>query len=296
MPGFGCPWGTVMETADGPRARRYRRRMKPISYARHRFPPEVIRHAVWLNLRFTLSLPRRRGASGRARGSTSPTRPWVAKFGSAFRPQPAPAAAAAAGVGHLAPRRDGDLGPEPTCIYLWRAVRQRDFEARLLDLLVQPSGYLIINIGTRLILGGPPLKLVCAKLLKKSGAAAPRVARDRQAALLCGREARTRPRRAGMNRACARTTGPRTRISPSEDENGRCKASSRRDQPQRFLSSHAAVHNALRPPAPPHVPTSPAPVQGGGRGCMGDRDRGGLIWTRSGGDVRPRSGYRDSAA
>src|SRR6516164_7253774 len=29
--------------------------MKPISYARHRFPPEVIRHAVWLYLRFTLS-------------------------------------------------------------------------------------------------------------------------------------------------------------------------------------------------------------------------------------------------
>ncbi len=29
--------------------------MLPISYARHRFPPEVIRHAVWLYLRFTLS-------------------------------------------------------------------------------------------------------------------------------------------------------------------------------------------------------------------------------------------------
>ena len=30
--------------------------MKPISYKRHRFPPEVIRHAVWLYFRFTLSL------------------------------------------------------------------------------------------------------------------------------------------------------------------------------------------------------------------------------------------------
>ena len=29
--------------------------MKPISYARRRFPPDVIRHAVWLYLRFTLS-------------------------------------------------------------------------------------------------------------------------------------------------------------------------------------------------------------------------------------------------
>ncbi len=30
--------------------------MKPISYKRHRFPPAVIRHAVWLYFRFTLSL------------------------------------------------------------------------------------------------------------------------------------------------------------------------------------------------------------------------------------------------
>ncbi len=29
--------------------------MQPISYARHRFPPVVIRHTVWLYLRFTLS-------------------------------------------------------------------------------------------------------------------------------------------------------------------------------------------------------------------------------------------------
>ena len=29
--------------------------MKTISYKRHRFPPEIIRHAVWLYARFTLS-------------------------------------------------------------------------------------------------------------------------------------------------------------------------------------------------------------------------------------------------
>ncbi len=29
--------------------------MQPISFARHQFPAEVIRHAVWLYLRFTLS-------------------------------------------------------------------------------------------------------------------------------------------------------------------------------------------------------------------------------------------------
>ena len=41
-----------MEHADSPG---YRRRMQSVSYARHRFPSEVIQHAVWLCLRFTLS-------------------------------------------------------------------------------------------------------------------------------------------------------------------------------------------------------------------------------------------------
>ena len=30
--------------------------LRPISDKRHRFPPEVIRHAVWLYFRFTLSI------------------------------------------------------------------------------------------------------------------------------------------------------------------------------------------------------------------------------------------------
>ncbi len=29
--------------------------MSSISYSRHRFPPEIIRHAVWLYFRFPLS-------------------------------------------------------------------------------------------------------------------------------------------------------------------------------------------------------------------------------------------------
>jgi putative transposase len=57
--------------------------MKPISYARHRFPPEVIRHAVWLYLRFTLSyrdvedLLAERGLIV----SNESIRRWVLKFG-----------------------------------------------------------------------------------------------------------------------------------------------------------------------------------------------------------------------
>ena len=73
--------------------------MKPISYARHRSPPDVIRHAVWLYLRFTLSyrdvedLLAERGLEV----SNESIRRWVLKFGPAIarnlrsiRPRPVP--------------------------------------------------------------------------------------------------------------------------------------------------------------------------------------------------------------
>ena len=71
--------------------------MKPISYARRRFPPDVIRHADWLYLRFTLSyrdvedLLAERGLTV----SNESIRRWVLKFGPVIaknlrgtRPQP----------------------------------------------------------------------------------------------------------------------------------------------------------------------------------------------------------------
>ena len=60
--------------------------MPPISYARHQFPPEVIRQAVWLYLRFTLSyrdvedLLAERGLAV----SCQTVRRWVLKFGPAI--------------------------------------------------------------------------------------------------------------------------------------------------------------------------------------------------------------------
>jgi len=57
--------------------------MRPISYARHQFPPDLIRHAVWLYLRFTLSfrdvedLLAERGIEV----SYETIRRWVLKFG-----------------------------------------------------------------------------------------------------------------------------------------------------------------------------------------------------------------------
>jgi putative transposase len=60
--------------------------MMPVSYARHRFPPDVICHAVWLFLLFTLSdrdaeeLLAERGRDA----SYETIRRWVLKFGLQF--------------------------------------------------------------------------------------------------------------------------------------------------------------------------------------------------------------------
>ena len=60
--------------------------MPQISYRRHRFPPLVIQHAIWLYLRFTLSyrdfedLLAERGIDV----SNETIRRWVLKFGSLY--------------------------------------------------------------------------------------------------------------------------------------------------------------------------------------------------------------------
>jgi putative transposase len=61
--------------------------MQPTFYARYRFPPDIIRRAVWLYLRFTLSyrdvedlLPER-GLTV----SNESVRRWVLKFGPSVR-------------------------------------------------------------------------------------------------------------------------------------------------------------------------------------------------------------------
>ncbi len=107
--------------------------MAPNSYRRHRFPPPVIRHAVWLYLRFTLScrdvedLLAERGVAV----SYETVRRWVLKFGPAF----------AEGLRRRRPRPGSRwhldemvvrIGGEQ--MYLWRAV---DHEGEVLDLLVQ---------------------------------------------------------------------------------------------------------------------------------------------------------------
>src|SRR6516225_1036768 len=78
--------------------------MAPLCYRRHRFPPEIIQHAIWLYLRFTLSyrdvedLLAERGLDI----SYETVRRWVVKFDPA-----APAPASPSAERSLASRRDG---------------------------------------------------------------------------------------------------------------------------------------------------------------------------------------------
>src|SRR5271157_3848453 len=101
-----------------------------ISFARHQFPPTIIRHAVWLYLRFTLSyrdvedLLAERGLDV----SYETVRRWVLKIRAVVRPRTSPPTPTANGA--VASRRDGrdDCGRR-FCV--WRAV---DDEGEVLDL------------------------------------------------------------------------------------------------------------------------------------------------------------------
>ena len=107
--------------------------MTLLSFRRHRFPPEIIQHAIWLYLRFTLSyrdveeLLAERGVEI----SYETVRRWVLKFGPLIarrlrrrRPQPSDRWHLDETMVRIAGKR----------MYLWRAV---DHEGEVLDMLVQ---------------------------------------------------------------------------------------------------------------------------------------------------------------
>jgi transposase-like protein len=107
--------------------------MKPISYARHRFPPDIIKHAVWLYLRFTLSyrdvedLLAERGLMV----SNETIRRWVLKFAPLIARNLRQTRPKAHGRWHLDEMVISIAGRR---MYLWRAV---DGEGEVLELLVQ---------------------------------------------------------------------------------------------------------------------------------------------------------------
>ena len=108
--------------------------MHAISYVRHRFPPRIIGHAVWLYLRFTLSYRNVEDLLA-ARGldvSYETVRRWVLKFGPAVAQK----------LRHARPKPDGRWHIDEMVVlingqqmYLWRAV---DSEGEVLHMLVQP--------------------------------------------------------------------------------------------------------------------------------------------------------------
>ena len=137
--------------------------MQKISFKRHRFPPEIIRHAVWLYARFTLSyrdvedLLAERGLNI----SYETARRWFLKFGTPIsrnlrsrRPTPSD-------YWHLDEMVIMIRGKQH---YLWRAV---DNEGEVLDFLVQPRRS-----------ARAALKLM-RKLLKKQGWAPTRIVTDK---------------------------------------------------------------------------------------------------------------------
>ena len=201
--------------------------MAPISYRRHRFPPVVIQHAVWLYLRFTLSyrdveeLLAERGLDL----SYESVRSWVLKFGPAI----------ARGLRRCRPRPSDRWHLDEMVVriagkhmYLWRAV---DHEGEVLEILVQ-----------RRRDRSAAVKLM-RQLLRKQGFAPTRVTTDklrsygaafRHLGLSCHHEQGLRQNnRAGNSHQVVRRR---------ERKMQRFKSAA---SAQRFLSVHAAVHNTF---------------------------------------------------
>ena len=207
--------------------------MAPISYARHRFPPAIIRHAVWLYFRFTLSfrdveeLLAERGIEV----SYETVRRWVLKFGPAFarelrRRRPRPSS-----QWHL-DEMAVQIGGKR--VWLWRAV---DGEGEVLDLLVQPRRD-----------KAAALKLM-RKLLKKQGCGPLVLVTDKLRSYAAARTAigMTARHEQGL-RANNRAENSHQPVRRRERKMQRFKSAG---SAQRFLSTHSAVHNTFN--VQPHL-------------------------------------------
>src|ERR1700757_4745687 len=201
--------------------------MAPLSYRRHRFPPVVIQHAVWLYLRFTLSyrdvedLLVERGLDV----SYETVRRWVLKFGPLFarelrcgRPRPTARWHLDEMAMMIAGRR----------FWLWRAV---DDEGEVLDLLVQ-----------RRRDKAAAVKLMC-KLLKKQGFAPEVLVTDKlrsygAAKSEIGLSARHDQGLRANNRA-------ENSHQPTRRRERKMQRFKSPGSAQRFLAAHAAVKNTF---------------------------------------------------
>jgi transposase-like protein len=201
--------------------------MTTISFARHQFPPAIIRHTVWLYLRFTLSyrdvedLLAERGLDA----SYESVRRWVLKFGPLFARELRRRRHRPTSQWHLDEMAVLIGGKR---FWLWRAV---DDEDEVLDLLVQRRRDK--NAAVKLM----------RNLLKKQGFAPHVLVTDKlrsygAAKAALGLSARHEQGLRKNNRA----ENSHQPVRRRERKMQRFKSSG---SAQRFLSTHAAVHNTF---------------------------------------------------
>jgi transposase-like protein len=197
----------------------------PVSYARHRFPADVIQHVVWLYLRFTLSYRdvEELLAECGIEVSHETIRRWVGKFGLAY------ARELRRRCGKPSPRWHLDemvvrIGSEH--LYLWRAV---DDEGEVLDLLIQHCRDK--QAAMRLM----------RKLIRKTGVVPEILVTDRLRSYAAAfRELRLTAHHEQGLRKNNRAENSHQPVRRRERKMQRFKSAA---SAQRFLSNHAAFYN-----------------------------------------------------
>jgi putative transposase len=201
--------------------------MTTISYARHQFPPAIIRHAVWLYFRFTLSyrdvedLLAERGLDI----SYETVRRWVLKFGPLFARELRSRRHRPTSQWHLDEMAVLIGGKQ---FWLWRAV---DDEGEVLDLLVQRRRDK--NAAVKLM----------RKLIKKQGFAPDVLVTDKLRSYGAAKAA------LGLSALHEQGVRKNNRAENSHQPVRRRERKMQRfkspGSAQRFLSTHAVVHNTF---------------------------------------------------
>ena len=202
--------------------------MQPISYKRHRFPPDTIRLAVWFYYRFTTSLRDvEEMLAERGIDVTYETvRCWAKKFGPAIAANIRRKRGRADSVWHL-----DEMVVRINCVRMdmWRAV---DKEGEVLDVVVQKRRN-----------KAAALKLV-RKLLKNQGYVPDKIVTDglpsyKAALKVLGCVARHKPGRLRDNNRVQNSHLP---VRQRERKLQRFKS---QGQAQRFVSTHSAIYNTF---------------------------------------------------